>query len=90
MQNFIVNFSFQLPSFQEKLMSSCASNLVFTTGLIFIFTILFIYITLSYFTWKKKHFLKCRSISNEAMCATGLQNILIFKFEKYTWIDTRI
>jgi hypothetical protein len=44
MQNFIENFSCQLPGFQEKLMSSCASKLVFTTGLIFLFTILFIYL----------------------------------------------
>jgi hypothetical protein len=40
----IENFSHQLPGFQEKLMSICASKLVFTTGLIFIFTILFIFI----------------------------------------------
>jgi len=39
----VIKFSCKFLGFQEKLMSNCANELVFTAGLIFLFTILFIY-----------------------------------------------
>lgn len=49
MHNFIVNFASQQPSFQAKLVSIYTSKLVFTIGVIFIFTFIFIFIILFYF-----------------------------------------
>jgi hypothetical protein len=54
-------------------MSSGASKLVFTIGLIFLFTILFIYYNYPNLPEKGIPLIKCRSISSESMCVTELQ-----------------
>jgi len=81
----IVNFAFQLLGFQAKLMSTCASKLVFTIELIFLFT----YIYMSYSTWQTNLIQVYEYFQWNHVCNRMIDN-LICRFELYSLICTHI